>query len=103
MIELPRSFEDLIQTHQGPILVDFWAEWCGPCKMVAPVVEELAKNWKGRILVIKINTEEKPHIAARYGVYSIPTLILFKGGREIKRVIGAMPYPALKSQLEPYL
>lgn len=100
---LPSSFEDLIATHPLPILVDFWADWCGPCRMVSPVVEQLAREWKGKVTVIKINTDEKQHIAASYQITGIPTIILFKNGKEVKRVSGALPYQALKSTFEPFL
>ena len=100
---LPGSFEELIRTHDKPILVDFWAEWCGPCRMVSPVVEQLAREWKGRITVIKINTDQKPEISARYNISGIPTIILFKNGKEAHRVSGALPLPALKSAFEKFL
>ncbi|MCB1157777.1 MAG: thioredoxin [Leptospiraceae bacterium] len=94
---LPTSFEELLATHDKPILVDFWAEWCPPCKMLSPVVEELSKEWKDKLTVIKINTDNKPAIAGKYGIRSIPTLILFKDGKEVKRVSGAMPLQKLKA------
>jgi len=100
---LPGSFEELIRTHDKPILVDFWAEWCGPCRMVSPVVEQLAREWKGRITVIKINTDQKPEISASYNISGIPTIILFKNGKEAHRVSGALPLPALKSAFEKFL
>lgn len=100
---LPGSFEELIAGHDRPVLVDFWADWCGPCRMVAPVIQELAQEWKGRVTVIKINTDQKPHIAQKYGIQSLPTIALFKNGREVHRVSGALPKPALKSQFEPHL
>ncbi len=100
---LPSSFEELIQTHEKPILVDFWAEWCGPCKMIAPEINSLAKDWSGKVTVIKVNTDEKPAIAIKYGITGIPTLILFKGGKEIKRVSGAMTASQMKKIFEPYL
>ncbi|MCB1179170.1 MAG: thioredoxin [Leptospiraceae bacterium] len=96
--ELPNSFEELIKTHDKPILVDFWADWCMPCKVLSPVVEQLAKEWKGKATVIKINTDEKQMIAMKYGIQAIPTLILFKDGREVKRTSGAMNLNQLKSE-----
>ncbi len=100
---MPASFEELIRTHPLPILVDFWADWCGPCRMVAPVLKELAADWKGRVTVIKINSDEKPDIAARYGINSLPTLVLFKGGREVHRVSGALPKHALEQQFARFV
>lgn len=101
--EMPKSFQELIQTHDKPLLVDFWADWCMPCKMLAPVLEKLAKEWKGKVTVIKIDTEEKPELASQYGIRGIPTLILFKNGREVKRTSGAMPLEALKKEYEIFI
>ncbi len=100
---LPGSFEELIKTHDKPILVDFWAEWCGPCRMVSPEVEKLAREWKGQVTVIKINTDEKQIIALKYGITSIPTLILFKNGREAKRISGAMSSEQMKKVFSEFL
>ncbi|TGM02321.1 thioredoxin [Leptospira jelokensis] len=86
----PKSFETLLETHDKPILVDFWAPWCGPCKMVAPELEKLAKDWKGKVSIIKVNTDEKQAIAGKYGISGIPTFILFKNGKEVHRISGAM-------------
>ena len=103
MSNLPASFDELIQKHDKPVLVDFWAEWCGPCKMVSPVLQKLASEWKGRVTIIKINTEEKPQIAGKFGINSIPTLILFKNGREVQRVSGALPLQDMKSAFERFI
>lgn len=103
MSQLPTSFEELLRTHERPVLVDFWAEWCQPCKMVSPAVAELAKIWKGKVTVIKINTDEKPQIAAKYSITGIPTIILFKNGSEVTRLTGAVPLPQLKSHFEPHI
>jgi thioredoxin len=103
MEKLPARFDDLITQHDRPVLVDFWAEWCGPCHMLAPVVKELARQWKGRVTVVKINTDEKPDLSQRYRISSIPTLILFKNGREIHRMSGAAPLERIRAEFEPYL
>ncbi len=103
METLPARFDDLIQQHSLPVLVDFWADWCGPCHMLAPIVKELARQWKGRVTVIKVNTDEKPELSQRFGISSIPTLILFKGGKEVHRLSGAAPLDRLKAEFEPYL
>lgn len=98
--ELPKSFEELIKTHDKPVLVDFWAEWCGPCRMLSPIIEQLAGEWKDKITVIKINTDDNQVIAHKYNIQSIPTVILFKNGEVAKRVSGAMPLNQLKKQFE---
>jgi thioredoxin 1 len=100
---LPADFQTFISTHDKPVLVDFWAEWCGPCKMMAPVLAELAKAWKGRLTVIKVDTEAKPDLAARYRISAIPTLILFKGGAEVHRMQGAAPLAHLQREFEAFL
>jgi thioredoxin 1 len=99
-MEAPSTeFHDFIRTSDLPVLADFWAAWCGPCRMMAPVLKELARKWKGRIVVVKVNTEEKPHLAQEYGISSIPAMILFKNGVEIHRVSGAMPLAQLENEL----
>ena len=86
-----------------PVLADFWAPWCGPCRMLAPVVEKLSQELAGRLKVAKINTDEQPELGNRFGVRGIPTLVLFAGGRESDRITGAMPGPALRSWVEARL
>ena len=86
-----------------PVFVDFWAEWCGPCRMVGPAVEQLSQELDGRVKVAKVNVDERPEIAARYGVRSIPSLLLFKGGREIGRTVGAAPKEAYAQFIEQTL
>ncbi len=100
---LPPSFDDLLQTHKKPILVDFWAEWCAPCKIVAPELVKLHQEWKDRLTIIKINVDEKQHIAQRYRVSSIPTLILFKNGVEVQRLVGAASAENLKKHFAKFL
>ncbi len=85
-----------------PVLVDFWAPWCGPCRIVAPHLEEL-NNEREDLRVVKLNVDDNPQTAAQYGVMSIPTLILFKGGQEAKKIIGALPKNRLEQELEPVL
>ena len=87
----------------GLMMVDFWADWCGPCKMLAPVIEDLAGQYEGRALVGKVNVDEEPELAMRYGVMSIPTVIFFKDGKEIDRKVGVMPPEAYAAVLEANL
>jgi thioredoxin 1 len=83
-----QSFQSDVLASNEPVLVDFWAPWCGPCRMLAPVVEKLAQNYAGRVKFVKLNTDENPEIAGRYGITGIPCLILFKGGQEVDRFVG---------------
>lgn len=100
---LPPSFDELLQTHKKPILVDFWAEWCAPCRIVAPELVKLHQELGDRLTIIKINVDEKPHIAQRYGISSIPTLVLFKSGVEVQRLVGASSAENLKRHFISYL
>lgn len=94
------SFEkEVLQVDSLPILVDFWAAWCGPCKMIAPILEELASKYLGKIKIAKLNVDENPSTPAKYGVRGIPTLILFKDGKALETKVGALS----KSQLETFL
>ncbi len=97
------SFKDVVLESDVPVLVDFWAPWCGPCRMVAPVVDEIASQYEGQIKVVKLNTDENPNIASQYGIRSIPTLMIFKGGQRVDMVVGAVPKTTLSNTLEKYL
>ena len=98
-----KTFDEEIKGAEGPILVDFWAEWCGPCKMIAPVLDEIAKDHVGKIRIGKINIDENLDLARRFEVMSIPTLILFKGGEPQLRIIGAKGKGQLLQELEAFL
>ncbi|MBD1808975.1 MAG: thioredoxin [Symplocastrum torsivum CPER-KK1] len=97
------SFKQDVLESEVPVLVDFWAPWCGPCRMVAPVVDEIAQQYDGQIKVVKLNTDENPNVASQYGIRSIPTLMIFKGGQRVDMVVGAVPKTTLANTLEKYL
>jgi thioredoxin 1 len=97
------SFTEQVLESEVPVLVDFWAPWCGPCRMVAPVVEEIAEQYEGQIKVVKLNTDENPQVASQYGIRSIPTLMIFKDGQRVDMVVGAVPKTTLANTLEKYL
>lgn len=97
------NFEDEVLKSEIPVLVDFWAPWCGPCKMITPVVEELADDMNGQLKVVKLNTDENYSTASKYGIMSIPTLGIFKNGRMMDAVIGAVPKQQIMKKVTPYL
>ena len=90
------NFESEVLKSDLPVLIDFWAEWCGPCKMISPIVEELAEAYAGKLKVGKLNVDEEGDIAAQYGIISIPTLLLFKDGELVNKQVGAVPRPAIE-------
>jgi len=93
------NFDEIIKSEQ-PVLMDFWAEWCGPCKMIGPIVEELAADYEGKATITKLDVDSNPDIASKFGIRSIPTLLIFKGGKEVDKVIGAVPKSVLADKLE---
>ena len=96
------NFNDLLN-EDAPVLVDFWAPWCGPCRTLSPIVDEITDDLAGQIKVAKCNVDENQDIAMKYGVMSIPTLVLLKGGQEIARTVGAMPKAKLMAELQAHL
>lgn len=94
------NFQDQVLKSQKPVLVDFWAPWCGPCKIVGPIVEELATEYKDKVDVVKMNVDDNPQVSGQYGVMSIPTLMVFKNGQPVKSTIGAQPKEALKQMVD---
>ena len=96
------DFDRLIARASLPVLVDYWAPWCGPCRMVTPELQKVAARQAGRVLVVKVNTDELPDLGERFGIRSIPTLAIFAGGREASRVTGARPAAEIEALLQPY-
>ncbi len=90
-----RNFDEALVATQGLVMVDFWAEWCGPCRAIAPVLEEMAEASEGRVTLMKVNVDENPELATRYGIRSIPTILFVKQGTVVDRVVGAVPKAAL--------
>ncbi len=98
-----KNFESEVLNSDKPVLVDFWAEWCGPCKKIGPVVEELADEYAGKAKIGKVNVDDNPETSMKYQIRSIPALLIFKNGEVVDQIIGAVPKAALKKQLEAQL
>ena len=98
-----RTFDTEVLKSPTPVLVDFWAEWCGPCKMVTPVLEQIAEEQNGKLKIAKLNVEENPTMMTKFGIRGIPTLILFKDGQPVEQLVGFMPKKALLGRLQKYI
>ena len=98
-----KDFETQVVKSELPVLVDFWAEWCGPCRMISPILEELARNWAGKLKIVKVNIDDEQELAARFNVMSIPTMLLFKNGQVVEQLVGAMPKEQLMGKIRAKL
>jgi len=98
-----QTFEKVVLQSDIPVMVDFWAAWCGPCRMVAPVLDQIAAEHEGKIRIVKVNVDEEPALAAQYRITSIPAMKVFKGGEEVREIIGAMPKQMIEKELEGIL
>ncbi len=98
-----QTFDKVVLQSTVPVLVDFWAAWCGPCRMVAPVLDEIANEHEGNIIIAKVNVDQEPELAARYRITSIPAMKVFKNGEEVRELIGAMPKQMIEKELEGIL
>jgi thioredoxin 1 len=97
------DFEEIVLKSPVPVLIDFWAPWCGPCRMIAPLIDEIATEYAGRLTCVKLNTDESPGVATEYGIRSIPTVMIFKDGKKMETIIGAVPKSTLTQSVDKYL
>ena len=98
-----QSFDQEVLQSPVPVLVDFWAAWCGPCKAIAPTVDQIAVDYAGKLKVVKMDVDANMEVSNRYGIMSIPSLVLFKNGQVVEKIVGALPKPAVVSKIQPHL
>lgn len=103
MIATTANWESEVLNAQGLVMIDFWAPWCGPCRMISPTVEELSKEYSGKLKVMKLNTDENSEIATRYKIMGIPTIMFFKNGTKLDQIVGVVPKQQLKAKIESFL
>jgi thioredoxin 1 len=97
------TFDEAVLASETPVLVDFWATWCGPCRMIAPVLDQIAKEHAGKLKIAKLDYDSNPNVPSRYGVLGLPTLLLFKNGEPVQQIVGAKPKRALLKEIQPHV